>query len=309
MTADTTDTGDILLRAIHCDPADDTSRLVYADWLTDNDQPERAAFIRCQIELAAIPDPPPEPSVGMRAASRSHRLAALHVWSMQWKTKYYALRQRERELQSLGNCIAWFTAPGTAISWTASEGLCGWYTADGSTIRTKLSRGFVSSLTCTAADWLRYADAVFWHPEQTVECRCRGRCDYPRTVCTECGEPVERKKHYDQGNLRTDPVCHRHGWRSTQGVLYIRTCPHCDSTGYIPRPFVATVQPLERVELTTVPEWDEWGRTTARALDPVGPFHTDRWPGIVFTVRPQEMQERPPTIDPGRGWVFPNLME
>jgi uncharacterized protein (TIGR02996 family) len=33
-------------------PGDDTPRLVYADWLEENGDPERAEFIRVQIELA-----------------------------------------------------------------------------------------------------------------------------------------------------------------------------------------------------------------------------------------------------------------
>ncbi|MBP3960384.1 TIGR02996 domain-containing protein [Gemmata sp. G18] len=41
-----------LLRAIHTDPDDDTPRLVYADWLDEHGQPERAEFIRVQVELA-----------------------------------------------------------------------------------------------------------------------------------------------------------------------------------------------------------------------------------------------------------------
>src|SRR5262245_61421289 len=36
-------------------PEDDTSRLVYADWLEEHDQPERAEFIRGQIRLARTP--------------------------------------------------------------------------------------------------------------------------------------------------------------------------------------------------------------------------------------------------------------
>jgi uncharacterized protein (TIGR02996 family) len=35
-------------------PDDDTPRLVYADWLDDHDQPERAEFIRVQCELARM---------------------------------------------------------------------------------------------------------------------------------------------------------------------------------------------------------------------------------------------------------------
>jgi uncharacterized protein (TIGR02996 family) len=40
----TTDTGDELLAAILATPEDDGVRLVYADWLEENDQPERAEF-------------------------------------------------------------------------------------------------------------------------------------------------------------------------------------------------------------------------------------------------------------------------
>jgi uncharacterized protein (TIGR02996 family) len=43
-------TGDFL-QAIIDAPEDDAPRLVYADWLEDNGQPERAEFIRVQIEL------------------------------------------------------------------------------------------------------------------------------------------------------------------------------------------------------------------------------------------------------------------
>lgn len=39
-----------LLRAVLAAPADDTPRLVYADWLDENGQPERAAFIRQGVE-------------------------------------------------------------------------------------------------------------------------------------------------------------------------------------------------------------------------------------------------------------------
>lgn len=39
------------IRAICTDPADDTRRLAYADWLDEHDQPERAEFIRVGVEL------------------------------------------------------------------------------------------------------------------------------------------------------------------------------------------------------------------------------------------------------------------
>jgi uncharacterized protein (TIGR02996 family) len=44
------------LRAICANPEDDTVRLVYADWLDENGDPDRAEFIRLQV---AVPDRPP----------------------------------------------------------------------------------------------------------------------------------------------------------------------------------------------------------------------------------------------------------
>jgi uncharacterized protein (TIGR02996 family) len=43
-----------LLAAIWADPHDDTPRLVYADWLDENDQPARAEFVRVQCALARL---------------------------------------------------------------------------------------------------------------------------------------------------------------------------------------------------------------------------------------------------------------
>jgi len=46
--------GDALLAAIVADP-DDLPRLAYADWLHENGEPDRAEFIRTQIEAARLP--------------------------------------------------------------------------------------------------------------------------------------------------------------------------------------------------------------------------------------------------------------
>jgi uncharacterized protein (TIGR02996 family) len=51
--SDATGTG--LLHDIIEHPDDDTPRLIYADWLEEHDQPERAAFIRLQLERARLP--------------------------------------------------------------------------------------------------------------------------------------------------------------------------------------------------------------------------------------------------------------
>jgi uncharacterized protein (TIGR02996 family) len=51
---------DALLRAIGESPEEDTPRLAYADWLEENDQPERADFVRNQIELNRVGSNAPE---------------------------------------------------------------------------------------------------------------------------------------------------------------------------------------------------------------------------------------------------------
>src|SRR5436190_6940350 len=40
-------------------PDDDTPRLVFADWLEENGDPERAGFIRVQVELEKLPEGDP----------------------------------------------------------------------------------------------------------------------------------------------------------------------------------------------------------------------------------------------------------
>lgn len=54
MTAIASDTDADFLRAILAVPDDDAPRLIYADWLDENGQPERAEFIRVQCRIAEI---------------------------------------------------------------------------------------------------------------------------------------------------------------------------------------------------------------------------------------------------------------
>jgi uncharacterized protein (TIGR02996 family) len=52
--------GNALLRAILDNPDDDAPRLIYADWLEEHGDPDRATFIRAQIELACLPPDHPD---------------------------------------------------------------------------------------------------------------------------------------------------------------------------------------------------------------------------------------------------------
>ena len=45
-----------MILAIHEQPDDDLTRLAYADWLEEHGEPDRAAFIRIQVELAELED-------------------------------------------------------------------------------------------------------------------------------------------------------------------------------------------------------------------------------------------------------------
>jgi hypothetical protein len=105
------------------------------------------------------------------------------------------------------------------------------------------SRGFVSHIACAAEDWLAHADALAWHPGQTVECR---ECKGTTAVCI-----------YDKGGRRVGGGMSTWNGR-TRGGWPIEDCPKCRDadgipTGRISRPCPETAQPLERVTLTTVP--------------------------------------------------------
>jgi uncharacterized protein (TIGR02996 family) len=86
---------DALLAAVLDAPDDDAPRLVYADWLDEHGQPDRAEFIRVQIERARLPpDDPRAQALEAREAAlvRTHReawLKELPAW-----TRSYCVHQR-----------------------------------------------------------------------------------------------------------------------------------------------------------------------------------------------------------------------
>lgn len=74
---------DALLAAVLAAPDDDLPRLVYADFLDEHGDPDRAAFIRSQVHLAALP-PGTVPSdrrlLELRAAEQSLLTRFRKVW-------------------------------------------------------------------------------------------------------------------------------------------------------------------------------------------------------------------------------------
>jgi uncharacterized protein (TIGR02996 family) len=83
---------DAFLQAIIENPDDDTPRLVFADWLDENGEPERAEHIRAQCALAGLADDDPRrPALAERAGrlERTHgaswRAALPRLAGVRWE--------------------------------------------------------------------------------------------------------------------------------------------------------------------------------------------------------------------------------
>ncbi len=78
---------DSFLADIRANPDDDAVRLVFADWLEDNGDPDRAEFIRLQVRLAQLPEYDParfemeERSQDLLAEHQARWLAHLPKWA------------------------------------------------------------------------------------------------------------------------------------------------------------------------------------------------------------------------------------
>jgi len=143
-------------------------------------------------------------------------------------------------------------------------------------------RGFVESLSCTAADWLAHANPVYWHEKQRVPCEaCDGR-GYIEIDCRLKGGP-----EFGPERVYIEPPLSsvRHGCQACGGDV-IRY-----GTGTVPRPCPPTAQPVTEVRLTSLPpellDRKDWGRVTVPVLDATSrdnAFTCDRFPGVTFRV-------------------------
>lgn len=129
--------GEALLAAIIANPDDDTPRLVYADWLEENGQGERAEFIRVQIAQAAIAmEADPKQGVAIGADGR------LTYATPPAFERHQELDRRAAELLSAHDDWDWMP------DGFAENGGWDW------------ERGFVGRVECTAAEWLAHGDAI-----------------------------------------------------------------------------------------------------------------------------------------------------
>lgn len=139
---------DALLAAILHAPGDDAPRLIYSDWLDEHGESERAEFIRVQIELARL--------------DKEWRSRPGSPNGIDPNGPGATLRRREQELHAGAKFGEWSGFPDD-LDFPGST----W----------NFTRGFVSSISLTALDFLRHAEAIF--QRQPVEqVRLFGRHPY-----------------------------------------------------------------------------------------------------------------------------------
>lgn len=156
---------DALLRAILRDPACDTARLVFADWLQENGEEERAEFIRVQVELTANAE-----QAGLHQGNPAEQNVPCQAC-----VYYGRLRARESDLfhahaadPILGEGIfdgLRFTKHQFDLCELPVVGL--------------MQRGFVSEIKLRCAEFMRHAAAIFAaHPVVSVKLTDKDCGDY-----------------------------------------------------------------------------------------------------------------------------------
>lgn len=185
------------IAAIKAAPDDDAPRLIYADWLDEhagviecdrckhralvfdgekshlmipndagqfvspakcptcggsghvsNGNAERAEFIRVQCELARLPQPESKTTKPILPGKSYHEGEGICVrCTHDSECRYHELKSRQFEIGPL-------ITLSDARDWMECH---------------RHHRGFVHSITCTAADWLAHGDAICeWHPVREV---------------------------------------------------------------------------------------------------------------------------------------------
>jgi uncharacterized protein (TIGR02996 family) len=145
--------GEALLATILARPADDGVRLVYADWLDENGQPERAEFVRVQVAIAQLEASEPQGKdaafiAGYRSSLHRNESVMCAVIGGQCRC-ILCLQAREGELLN-------------GKGWQLWQDECHRIIPPGAHIPSVITfgRGFIESVTCTAADWLQHGDAI-----------------------------------------------------------------------------------------------------------------------------------------------------
>jgi uncharacterized protein (TIGR02996 family) len=162
-----TDRDRLLAAIIEC-PGDDALRLIFADWLEENGDPERGEFIRVQMELARTPDPIVCPNCGnklvIQMMTSSPHMTRCSTCSLThgpfWADTKARLKQRERLRCREQDFLKDQRVPD---KWCEPlTGFCHYAPGEKSSPHHAAiwKRGFVATVTLTSADWLGHADAL-----------------------------------------------------------------------------------------------------------------------------------------------------
>jgi uncharacterized protein (TIGR02996 family) len=132
--------GDALLADIIADPKDDGIRLIYADYLEDNGDEERAEFIRVQLEMARLHTCECAPSLYVMPGCATCQLVE-------------PIRRRQRDLLDRHG-IDWLAGLPGPLAFTSA----------------RMRRGLVAAVSLPLALWLEHGPAlVKAHPLEGIE--------------------------------------------------------------------------------------------------------------------------------------------
>jgi uncharacterized protein (TIGR02996 family) len=130
------------LAAIVADPDDDTARLVAADFLEENGDPERAAFIRIQVKLARLEAAGEGKSLDADHLRLKER-AYLGPLALDWK--FWAAEECPEFVAMPSQSGGRDSLDGMAVKWAE---------------RVAYRRGFIERVRCPAQDWRSHGVAV-----------------------------------------------------------------------------------------------------------------------------------------------------
>ncbi len=151
--------GDALLRGILANPACDTARLVYADFLEENGEGARAEFVRVQVELAGMKETNYPEWLKSNQHER-HKWRAFSKTHTAYHKKLRLLCDRERQILDDPHPVGNYRIYSNKLGWTEDVRQFA---------KCEFTRGFVSHIEITCADLLKHAKAIFSaHPVMSV---------------------------------------------------------------------------------------------------------------------------------------------
>jgi len=190
---------DAFIADIIANPEDDTPRLIYADWLEEHGQHERAEFIRLQIAKGDLP---------YRLQYRIDKHGWRSLFGIRQALDPWITTHRERTGQYPG--YSWGSCESPTGSGLYKCGAGEVWIEQKPLFKIVARRGFVAEITCALADWCGEA--------------CPGRC---RQECK--GERTRAfYRHFDYGDVQRweqCSICSGTGRVGGHGPALVRACP------------------------------------------------------------------------------------